>query len=251
MVDLEKLKQDFVEKLCPPWGQCLVIPGSDFKQSWEQDLYDKGISCVHTDFGDPSRPVVLVRLDPDAEEDTSTTSEPSRPEIKEAYKRGRWSKEDQKKLLRVMGEECTLPPDSSVEEKAKVALEQFPGRSLHSLLRQYWKPAGLEEPVPSRQEVRESTKEEPLLLMETTEPRTSQEQTAEKPPGLYPYSKRYLRDVKKKKRIHKKEKSQQPREPQEPFGAAKLNLACNVAIHIEAKSAASIKAVITLLKELK
>jgi len=216
MVELEKLKQDFVEKLCPPWGKCLVIPGSDFKQSWEQDLYDKGISCVHTDFGDPSRPVVLVRLDPDAEEDTSTTSEPSRPEIKEAYKRGRWSKEDQKKLLRVMGVECTLPIGSSVEEKAKVALEQFPGRTLQSLLRQY-------------SIIRET---EPLHLIATTEPKT--EQTAEKP-------------LEKKKQIHKKEKSQ-PREPQEP---SKSNVACNLAIHIEAKSAASIKAVIALLKELK
>lgn len=299
MVEVEELKERFSVKPCPPWGTCIIVPGSEFHQSWERELYDKGLSCVRTDFGDIHRPVVLVRLDPEGSEETTQEREAeAAAEATKPYIRGRWSKVDQKRLVKLMN-----AAEGSLEEKAKAVLNEFPGRPLDSLMRQYSLFVTSSVAVKDTSSVTDEVRE---TISENTEKSGSQIKETQEKIGLRrvlkgkdtPLGPRWTEDsyrllielwlkgkkireiaaefpdrsghavgaalarlknsgvikprwTQKKDRFEKKQAVGTPQEPQEHPSESKPNLVCNLSIHIEAKSASSIKAVLVLLKALR
>jgi hypothetical protein len=61
MVSVDELKQRFgPSKNVAPYGECIVIQGSEFDPDWEADLDDQGYRCFSIDLD--AHPVVLVRL---------------------------------------------------------------------------------------------------------------------------------------------------------------------------------------------
>ena len=238
MVDIEDLKQRFVVKPCPPWGNCIIIPGSEFRKSWERELYDdKNINCVHTDFGNINRPVVLVRLDPaeasevvevsqgqginrihtefgDTSRPVASTSDTPKPEAglqrvlkgKNTPLGPRWTEDEYKLLITLWNE----------HKKVRKIATNFPNRSGHAV-------------ACALARLKDSGAIKPRWTTKKNRVEKEQVVGAETP-----------------------QQPQQSQEPQEhPGEPLKPNIVCNVSIHVEAKSAASIKAIITLLKELK
>lgn len=59
-LNLEELKQKFPIKDVPPYGSCIVVPGSEFNPDWEAELDDQGFLCAFTDLD--QKAVTLVRL---------------------------------------------------------------------------------------------------------------------------------------------------------------------------------------------
>jgi hypothetical protein len=61
LISVDELKQRFGPSLSvAPYGECLVIQGSEFDPDWEADLGDQGFACH---FGDlDGRPVTFVQL---------------------------------------------------------------------------------------------------------------------------------------------------------------------------------------------
>ena len=61
MVTIDELKEKFGSAVnVAPYGECFVIPGSEFDPDWEVDLGDQGFRCH---FGDlDGRPVTFVKL---------------------------------------------------------------------------------------------------------------------------------------------------------------------------------------------
>jgi transposase-like protein len=59
-LDVEELKKRFSVRTVPPYGQCIVIPGSEFDPDWEVYLDDQGYRCFMTTLD--GSPMTLVRL---------------------------------------------------------------------------------------------------------------------------------------------------------------------------------------------
>ena len=235
MVDIEDLKQRFVVKPCPPWGNCIIIPGSEFRKSWERELYDQNINCVHTDFGDPGRPVVLVRLDPAEASEVVEVSQGQginrihtefgdtpKPEAglqrvlkgKNTPLGPRWTEDEYKLLITLWNE----------HKKVGEIATNFPNRSGHAVA------CALAR----------------LKNSGAIKPRWTQKKNRVEPPIIV------LHEGLQKEKVEAPLQPPEPPEPQEhPDEPFKPNIVCNVSIHVMAKSAASIKAIITLLKELK
>jgi len=246
MVDIEDLKQRFVVKPCPPWGNCIIIPGSEFRKSWERELYDdKNINCVHTDFGNINRPVVLVRLDPaeasevvevsqgqginrihtefgDTSRPVASTSDTPKPEAglqrvlkgKNTPLGPRWTEDEYKLLITLWNE----------HKKVGEIATNFPNRSGHAVA------CALAR----------------LKNSGAIKPRWTQKKSRVEPSIIV------LHEGLQKEKVEAPLQPPEPQEPQEhPDEPFKPNIVCNVSIHVMAKSAASIKAIITLLKELK
>jgi len=255
MVDIEDLKQRFVVKSCPPWGNCIIVPGSEFRKSWERELYDQSINCIHTDFGNINRPVVLVRLDPAEASELAGVQVPSSqgqginrihtefgdtPKPAAGLQRvlkgknttlgPRWTEDDYKLLITLWNE----------HKKVGEIATNFPNRSHHAVACALarLKNSGAIKPRWTHKKNRLSESEEEdvaISLKEIQEGKSKRFKTAGE----------VIADL-------KKSEAETPQQPQEhPGEPLKPNLVCTVSIHVEAKSAASIKAVITLLKELK
>ena len=62
MITVEELKAKFAVRDMPPHGKCIVVPGDEFDPDWEAELDEQGYSIIETDFGDPAKPVTLVKL---------------------------------------------------------------------------------------------------------------------------------------------------------------------------------------------
>jgi hypothetical protein len=65
MVTIDELKLKFPVRTVAPYGDCIVIPGTDFDPDWELFLGDQGYKCFMTDLD--RKPVMLVKLKGDAE----------------------------------------------------------------------------------------------------------------------------------------------------------------------------------------
>lgn len=219
MVSIERLLERYGHQEYEIYGDCICIPGSEWVKKWEEDLPALGYEFVRTDFGNPNRPVYLIKI---KEQDKEPSGE-QKDIVPAACKMGRWPDAEKKKLLKLMD-----AAQGSVEEKAKSILKEFPGRPLDALLRQY---AALTPAVEDTQERQETT--EPSGPPGSIEPTATQE------------------TAKKKKRIPKKEADQKHEKEHDAGPPVKTDVVCNLSIHIEAKSAAAIKAVLTLVKELK
>jgi hypothetical protein len=62
MITVEELKKQFPVKDIAPYGKCIIVSGDEFDPDWEAELDEQGYSIIETDFGDPSKPVTLVKL---------------------------------------------------------------------------------------------------------------------------------------------------------------------------------------------
>lgn len=132
MIRFEELRQRFPVQNIAPYGECVVVPGAEFDPDWEVYLAEEGCACVFTDLD--QRPVTLVWRKPMGE-GVKDVYVPVREEVEKSLseneqgKLGRWSREDELRLLRRMSE---LP--GTLNEKVTVLQREFPGRSATALL---------------------------------------------------------------------------------------------------------------------
>lgn len=59
-VSVEDLKSKFPVRIIAPYGECIIVPGSEFDPDWEVWLGEKGYGCRFTDLD--GRPVTLVSI---------------------------------------------------------------------------------------------------------------------------------------------------------------------------------------------
>ena len=150
MVTVEELQERFGEpQIVAPWGECLIIPGSEFDAAWRAELAALGLVCR---FGDwDRRSVVFVQLKRSMPEGKVVYVPPSKPEVvvhgnlevkkvekeesKETKKCGgwinKWAPEEDKVLLDAVGD-----VKFGVNRLIKPLLDagKLPGRTLNSCL---------------------------------------------------------------------------------------------------------------------
>lgn len=131
MISFEELRQRFQVRNIAPYGECVVVPGAEFDPDWEVYLAKEGCACVNTDLD--QRPVTLVWRKPMGE-GVRDVYVPVREEVEslgedEQGRLGRWSREDELRLLRRMSE-----LQGTLDEKVKALQGEFPGRSAAALL---------------------------------------------------------------------------------------------------------------------
>jgi len=61
MITVKELEAKFAVR-DTPYGKCIVVPGDEFDPDWEAELAEQGYSIIETDFGDPAKPITLVKL---------------------------------------------------------------------------------------------------------------------------------------------------------------------------------------------
>jgi hypothetical protein len=71
MITVEELKSKFAVRDVALYGKCIVVPGDEFDSDWEAELDEQGYSIIETDFGDPAKPVTLVKLKSQMKADSS------------------------------------------------------------------------------------------------------------------------------------------------------------------------------------
>jgi hypothetical protein len=100
---LEDLKLKFPLKEVPPYGSCIVVPGSEFNPDWEAELDDQGFLCAFTDLD--QKAVTLVRLgkklgSEPAEREVPRSPSPALPK--------RWSPEEDEVLVKLWNERVLI-----------------------------------------------------------------------------------------------------------------------------------------------
>lgn len=102
-VNVEELKQKFPVKDVPPYGNCIVVPGTEFNPDWEAELDDQGFLCAFTDLD--QKAVTLVRLgkkvgSEPAEREVPRSPSPALPK--------HWSPEEDEVLVKLWNERVLI-----------------------------------------------------------------------------------------------------------------------------------------------
>ena len=108
---LEDLKLKFPVRDVAPYGNCIVVPGDEFDPDWEAELDEQGYSIIETDFGDPAKPVTLVKLKLAPWQDPSY----------------HWKAEEDELIIALWNQTKNM-----VEIHAKLH-KRFPNRSIHAV----------------------------------------------------------------------------------------------------------------------
>lgn len=131
-ISVEELARRFPERTKDPsHGLCIVIYGNEFNPDWEGML---PVDVIHTDFGNPTKPVTLVPL----------KGEKPAEERSQMLKRGakgrhnltaaKWSTKDEERLLKRIDE-----LNGSIDARCQELTKEFPGRSKESIHQKYVK----------------------------------------------------------------------------------------------------------------
>ena len=143
MISLDELKLRFPVHDVRPYGQCVIVPGKEFDPDWEAFLDEAGYGCIFTDIngkavtlvltikrhGDSRRTVYEPRAEPRSPEPTR-----KHPSGLSAMKGPAWSREDEDRLVKRIGELTGTP-----KEKFGSLAEEFKGRSLMALKQKFKK----------------------------------------------------------------------------------------------------------------
>jgi hypothetical protein len=142
MINLEQLKERFPTQNVPPYGECVIVPGTEFDSDWEAMLDEGGYGCIFTDIN--SKPVTLVLTIKRHGDSKRTVYEPraeSRGPTKEplpvglsAMKGPQWARDDEDRLVKRIGE-----LKGKLEEKCRVLSKEFKGRSPNAILQKFHK----------------------------------------------------------------------------------------------------------------
>ena len=176
-ISIQELTEKFGPSLnMPPWGECLVVPGTEFDPDWEVSLGDAGYRCHFTSLD--SRAITAVQLKKSVAvgkmvyvpERAAAQAISSNGEVKILEKiRGKgclkgpeWDDEQVSLLLILWEKHKNLPKERRAVELAK--LPEFKGRSASSILQKAYMlskmPKEQEEPKKVPEEPAESKTEE-------------------------------------------------------------------------------------------
>lgn len=138
MINIDRLKEEWGTKTLEPYGVVIQVPGVAWRASWDEDLKKLHMEYVKTDFGNPNRPVYLIKLPgetaalpPEQEKPASSPNEQetvTEPPQKKHAQLGRWSFKDAERLGKRIDE-----LGGSMKEKATELVPEFPGRSMESI----------------------------------------------------------------------------------------------------------------------
>lgn len=132
MISLEQLKQRFPVQNVPPYGECVVVHGTEFDPDWEAMLDEEGYACIFTEIGGKQVTLVpTIKRHRGKSEKTvyEPRTEPPTPQPTRKHPSGMkgpaWSQEDEDRLVKRVTE---------VGGRVTEALtKEFPGRSYHAL----------------------------------------------------------------------------------------------------------------------
>jgi len=164
-VTFEELKKRFKFDNVVPYGECVIIPGTEFDPDWEDELSSQGCELHFVDIA--GKPVTLMQKGKDQEEEVEEVEE--REEVAEREERDKvekvekvedveevekvtdyeatthgsmaefpWSNEDEKKLLQRMNQ-----LEGTVYERVALLMPEFSGRTGVALRQKYYKLTGL------------------------------------------------------------------------------------------------------------
>ena len=146
MVTVEELRAAWPVREIPFHGTCIVVPANRFSKFWEDDLKSQGVVVLYQML--PGGPCALVRLKDKLLESSGPkiVFEPKK-ETSVSMTHQRWSDDEDKKLMRRMGE-----LHGSVSHRCSVLAKEF-GRGSSSLQLRFYKlkPHGVtEENLPTQ-----------------------------------------------------------------------------------------------------
>jgi hypothetical protein len=137
MVTVDELKTKFPVRDVAPYGQCIVVPGDEFDPDWEAELDEQGYSIIETDFGDPAKPVTLVKLKSRMKADSpKEVYHPEPNALPQKRKQPvapwqdpsrRWKAEEDELIIALWNQKHNIPEIHTELRK------RFPNRSIHAV----------------------------------------------------------------------------------------------------------------------
>jgi hypothetical protein len=145
MISLVQLKERFPTQNVPPYGECVIVPGTEFDPDWEAMLDEGGYGCIFTDIngkavtlvltikrhGDSRKTVHMPRRIPEKEE--PPTPEPTRKHLPR-IKGPQWSREDENRLIKRVSE-----LSGTIKGKCGILTKEFQGRTPNALKQKFKK----------------------------------------------------------------------------------------------------------------
>jgi hypothetical protein len=167
-ITIEELKKRFRFQNVTPYGECVIVPGSEFDPDWEDELSSQGCELHFVEIA--GKPVMLVQKGKDQEEEDNeepVIKSPEKPPVEEPAKQAtQWTEKDEKLLISLW----------NIKVKVSAIRAKFPGRSerilryhvralqLQGKIASRWKKHKVQQPPKSYSIKRWSDKEKDLLV---------------------------------------------------------------------------------------